>query len=114
MRGAPKGNQNRKGKVNKRSVEIAERLESMGCDPIEGMARIALDCETAFYSKLKELAQGEDIDIPGLYKDLGLAGQMYKELAQYVAPKRKAIEMNVTGKMSLEQMLTSLDEQSPR
>jgi len=29
--------------------------------------------------------------------DLALAGQMYKELAQYVAPKRKAIEVTGEG-----------------
>ncbi len=28
--------------------------------------------------------------------NLNLAGQMYKELAQYVAPKRKSIEMAIS------------------
>ncbi len=53
-------------------------LESIGCNPLEGMARIA---------KLAS-AQGDS-------QDLALAGKMFSELAQYVAPKRKAIE--VTG-----------------
>ena len=96
--GKKTGGGSRKGKPNKTSLDIAEKLASMGCDPIEGMARIALDCETAFTNRLEELVQGEDVNIPGLYKDLSLAGQMYKELAQYVAPKRKAVEMSVTGK----------------
>ena len=111
--GKKTGGGSRKGVSNKTSSDIAKKLAALGCDPIEGMARIALDCETAFADRLKTLAEGGDIDIPGLYKDLNLAGQMYKELAQYVAPKRKAIEMNVNGSLSLEQMLSSLNEQSP-
>jgi len=58
---------------NKKMVAVAERLETLGCDPIEGMTRIAMD----------------------KHVELGLRAQMYKELAQYVAPKRKAVE--VTG-----------------
>ena len=95
--GAPKGSQRRLGKPNKRSVEIADKLAALGCDPIEGMARIALECETGFYNRLKELADGNDVDVGGMLKDLALAGQMYKELAQYVAPKRKAIEHSGPG-----------------
>lgn len=64
-----------KGTPNKRTVEVQERLEALGCDPIEGMARIAMD-ETAA---------------------IELRGRMYAELAQYVAPKRKAIEVEATG-----------------
>jgi hypothetical protein len=45
----------------------------LDCDLIEGMARIAVDEQA----------------------ELGLRAQMYKELAQYIAPKRKA--MAVTG-----------------
>jgi hypothetical protein len=41
----------------------------LDCDPIEGMARIAVDEQA----------------------ELGLRAQMYKELAQYIAPKRKAM-----------------------
>jgi hypothetical protein len=62
-----------KGTPNKRTQDVIERLNELGCDPIEGMAKIAAQAMT----------EGE----------LMLAGQMYKELAQYVAPKRKAIEM---------------------
>ena len=75
--GAPKGSQRRLGKPNKRSVEIADKLAAMGCDPITGMAEIAEEAR----------ANG----------DIALAGQMYKELAQYVAPKRKAIEHSGPG-----------------
>ena len=44
----------------------------MGCDPIAGMAAIATDEK----------------------QDIALRAAMYKELAQYVAPKRKAVEMS--------------------
>ena len=57
---------------NKKTLEVIAKLEKLDCDPIEGMANIATKA-------MKE-------------KNYHLAGQMYKELAQYVAPKRKAIE----------------------
>lgn len=64
-----------KGVKNKATQSVIDKLEALDCDPIEGMVQIA--------------QRAIDAD------DLPLAGQMYKELAQYVAPKRKAIE--VTG-----------------
>ncbi len=62
-----------KGTPNKKTQDVIDQLKSLKCDPIIGMAKIA---KQAFN-------EGE----------LALAGNMYKELAQYVAPKRKAIEM---------------------
>ncbi len=59
-----------KGMPNKRTQAVAETLEAIGLDPIRGMAEIALD---------------KTIEV-------GVRAQMLKELAQYVAPKRKAIE----------------------
>jgi hypothetical protein len=61
-----------KGTPNKLTKDVIDRLKELKCDPIEGMAKIAAQAMT----------EGE----------LMLAGQMYKELAQYVAPKRKAVE----------------------
>ncbi len=63
----------KKGTPNKRTADIQARLDKMGCDPIEGMARIAKDAMKA--------------------KNPNLALTAYKELAQYVAPKRKSVEM---------------------
>jgi hypothetical protein len=60
-----------KGTPNKRTIAVAEKLEELGYDPIEGMARITVD------EKLK----------------MSIRAQMHKELAQYVASKRKAIEV---------------------
>jgi hypothetical protein len=51
-------------------LAVAERLEAMGRDPIEGMARIAMDINTP----------------------IDLRAKLYSELAQDIAPKRKAIE----------------------
>ena len=64
-----------KGTKNKATEGVEAKLKELKCDPIEGMARIA--------------SQAMDEG------DMQLAGQMYRELAQYVAPKRKAME--VTG-----------------
>ncbi len=62
-----------KGVKNKATQDVIERLHELDCDPLEGMATIAKQA----------MAEG----------DMALAGQMYKELAQYIAPKRKAIEI---------------------
>lgn len=59
-----------KGSPNKRTQEIAERLSELKCDPIEAMVKIAMD----------------------VANDVKLRAEMYKELAQYLYPKRKAIE----------------------
>lgn len=62
-----------KGTPNKKTQTMLEKFEEMKCDPLKGMMKIA------------EQAMDEG--------DMQLAGQMYKELAQYVAPKRKAMEL---------------------
>jgi hypothetical protein len=61
----------RRGTPNYKTQAVGDRLQALGCDPIEGMARIAMD-ETV---------------------DLGVRAQMYKELARYVAPQLKATEL---------------------
>lgn len=60
-----------RGTPNKRTVEVAGRLDALGCDPIEGMALLAMDP----------------------FNSPELRGRMFAELAQYIAPKRKALEM---------------------
>ncbi len=60
----------KKGTPNKRTQEVIDQLTALDCDPIEGMANIALN----------EKNSAE------------LRGRMFSELAQYIAPKRKAIE----------------------
>ena len=49
-----------KGTPNKVTQEIVDKLRALGCDPIEGMARIAMDPESKPELRLKayvELAQ---------------------------------------------------------
>ena len=60
----------RAGTPNKVTIEVITKLNALGCDPIEGMARIAMD----------------EANAPEL------RGKMFAELAGYIAPKRKAIE----------------------
>ncbi len=55
---------------NKATQDVAARLKELGCDPIEGMATLALDPNNT----------------------AELRGRMFAELAQYIAPKRKAVE----------------------
>ncbi len=76
------------GSKNKLTLAVTDRLEALGCDPIEGMAMIAMD-------------EGAELSI---------RAQMYKELAQYVAPKRKAVEMQAEGQLSLVDVIRSIEE----
>ncbi len=60
------------GTPNKKTIAVQEQMEQLGFDPIESMIEI---CNQAMTEK-----------------NYALAGQMAKELAQYVYPKRKAVE----------------------
>lgn len=70
--GIPKTGGRRKGTPNQLTREITARLEELGCDPIEGMALIAMDADNP----------------------PELRGRMFAELAGYVYPKRKAVEIS--------------------
>jgi hypothetical protein len=76
------------GTPNKATLAVTERLEAIGCDPIEGMARIAMNPKNP----------------------ADLRGRMYAELAQYIAPKRKALEHSGDA-FGLEALLARLDGQ---
>jgi hypothetical protein len=58
------------GTPNRKTQEVRELLESLGCDPIRGMATIAMNLDAT----------------------LELRGRMNAELAGYLYPKRKAVE----------------------
>src|SRR5215813_7861071 len=80
-----------KGTPNKRTQDLTERLAELGCDPVEGMAKLAMD--------------------PNSSPDL--KGRMYAELAQYVYPKRRAVEQTVIDpkdEMTEEEILTKIQE----
>tara|TARA_A100001201_G_C3930981_1_gene153589 strand:- start:171 stop:461 length:291 start_codon:yes stop_codon:yes gene_type:complete len=61
-----------KGSLGEKTKAVQAKLDELGCDPIEALANISMDT-----SNTPELRF-----------------QANKELAQYVAPKRKAIEMD--------------------
>ena len=71
--GRPKTGGRAKGKKNKVSELVRDRLNVLKCDPIEQLVIIARQ------------AQAND--------DLQLAVTVYKDLAAYVAPKLKSIEL---------------------
>ena len=99
----------RKGSPNRRTVEVAERLAALGCDPLEGMARIALGdvpcltCKGGGRVRLgpagKVVAEGgREGACPRCLGDgrepvpYELRARMSAELAEYVAPKRSRVE----------------------
>ena len=57
--------------MGEKSIADRSKLESLGCDPIEALANISMDTNNT----------------------PELRFQANKELAQYVAPKRKAVEL---------------------
>jgi hypothetical protein len=70
--GLPKTGGRQKGTPNKASLPVAEKLEALGCDPIAGMAGIAMDEKNSPETR----------------------GRYYSELAQYLYPKRKALDVS--------------------
>lgn len=83
----PKQGGRKAGTPNKRTVEVQEKLARLKCDPIAGMARLAMDKKNP----------------------PELRGRMFAELAQYIAPKRKALEHSADGGM-LEAFLARIPE----
>jgi len=74
------------GTPNKISELVRNRLDELNCDPIEQLVIIAREAHES--------------------KDLQLAGNLYKELASYVAPKVKSIA--IVDKSDLESLLDDL------
>jgi hypothetical protein len=70
-RGLPKTGGRVSGTPNRKTCELVEKLQRLGCDPIAGLAQIALAPETTPELKVR----------------------CYAELAQYVHSKRKAVEL---------------------
>ncbi len=73
--GLPKTGGRQKGTPNKATQTVAEKLDALGCDPIEGMARIAMN-------------EKNPVEV---------RARCYNELAQYIHAKRKAIEASIEG-----------------
>jgi hypothetical protein len=79
-----------KGTPNKKTQLVQQQMEGLGFDPIESMIEI---CNQAMTDK-----------------NYALAGQMAKELAQYVYPKRKAVEHTSGEPIELPQITINITE----
>ena len=79
-----------KGTPNKKTQLVQQQMEDLGFDPIESMIEI---CNQAMTDK-----------------NYALAGQMAKELAQYVYPKRKAVEHTSGEPTELPQITINITE----
>jgi len=80
-----------KGSLGEKSKAVQAKLDQLGCDPIEALANISMDT-----SNTPELRF-----------------QANKELAQYVAPKRRAVEMDalVDGGLNVNVLQFAKDEE---
>ncbi|MCH8314142.1 MAG: hypothetical protein IID17_14290 [Nitrospinae bacterium] len=67
------------GTKKAKTVLIEQKLIELGCDPIEGMVLMAQDKKT----------------------DAGIRAKLYSELANYIFPKRKAVEHSTKDGESL-------------
>src|SRR6266850_3764513 len=81
-----------KGTINKSTASVQETLRRLKCDPIEGMARLALDDKNS----------------------AELRGKMFGELAQYLWPKRKAVEHSGPGGTPIGLSVSATDEFTSR
>ena len=72
-----------RGSENRATIQVKEVLARTGCDPIQGMAWIAMNDADAL-----GLPDGEAIPIT-------LRAKMFEALAPYVAPKRRATELTI-------------------
>jgi hypothetical protein len=69
--GTPKTGGRQKGTPNRMTLHVADILIRLNCDPIEGLARIAMD-------------EDNPVDV---------RARCYIELAQYLYPKRKPVDV---------------------
>jgi hypothetical protein len=83
-KGLPKTGGRRRGTPNKTSQALIDKLEALGCDPIEGLAKIALD--------------------PTITAELKV--RCFLELAQYIYPKRKAVDVSTGEDRNIEVSIT--------
>lgn len=70
------GSGRKKGEGGKLARDVSTRLESMGCDPIAGLARIAIACEQS---------------------EPAISAHCYAKLANKVYPDRRAVEHSGPG-----------------
>jgi len=95
-RGRPFGSSAEKAGLQR--VDVQQRLIRLNCDPIQGLAMIVRECESDI-----DTVQHAIIEETDAYKKSQLIKQktyhlrqiieIYKELAQYIAPKLKSISV---------------------
>ena len=94
QKGDPKIGGRQKGTPNKRTVEVLALLDKMKCSPIELLAQIVnASIKQEIIVRDNEGKPHKVIMPPTLDQRLSAA----RELAQYVAPKRKAVELTGDG-----------------
>lgn len=87
--GKREGAGRKKGTLNKLLTSVADMLDEMNCNPLQNLAKVA--------NGEKHLAQVADGVLGEVYPTLDQMVAANKELAQYVAPKRKAVEHSGVG-----------------
>lgn len=75
-----------KGSKNYKTLAIEEMLEDLGCNPIEGMVELAQDVNT----------------------ETSIRAKLYCELANYLFPKRKAVELKHQGHETFPELIDRL------
>ena len=89
----PQGSGRKKGTLNKRSVEVRDQLEELGCNPIAFLAATVLNDR-----KFLGLADGKDApDVPLKYRE-----DAARDLLQYIAPKLKSIDFKSSDGSAIE------------
>ncbi|MEW5251268.1 hypothetical protein [Microbulbifer sp. 2201CG32-9] len=114
-----------KGTPNKRTQQVQEKLQALGCDPVEGLARIGMqaerDAREAFSGAVEAIvedlsaADGIDTDrvkdlmgkqlmqaVKERRETLSLAVHCYGQLRRHWAPELKALEVTGPGGDPLE------------
>jgi hypothetical protein len=91
MRGQKTGGRTA-GTPNRRTADVVGRLESLGCDPLEGLATIAADPNT----------------------DTALRARVLADLLPYLYPKRKALELTGADGGAVEVDLAEVRERLAR
>ena len=92
----PKNAGRKKGAPGKLALDVSTRLESMGCDPIAGLARIARATEET---------------------DPAISAHCYAKLANKVYPDRKAVDNRLVDSdgndTALKVLVEYIDKPSP-
>lgn len=102
-KGTPKTGGRQKGTPNKIRDEVRELIEStLGASPFERMARLAqelLDGTRTLVvpAMVRENGESHAITEESDAKAIEVATKLLTELAQYCAPKRKAVELSGPG-----------------